>query len=218
LLAIIALVTATAPTAAQDRPLVFEFADNAGTTASAFTVTENQTIRIRVYLRERDPQGTRLSSDGGLLTSAVRVTYGAASAATIANPATDITPAIPPWADGNTTGTDDKSGAVNVGSSFTQGVQPTGGRVFLGTFTFTGHRPGDVPLLAEDRNKTSDFDTTTFTNTNALDSFIDSATATLTVVPVPEPVAVLAVGGAVLAALGGVRRARRGRTSPAGVP
>jgi hypothetical protein len=215
--AIICLVAAPAPAAAQDKPLVFEFADNAGVAASAFTVTEAQTIRIRVYLLERNAQGTVLTGDGGLGTSAVRVTYGAASAATIANPS-DIAPAIPPWADGTTSGTNADSGVLNLLSPTNQGVLPTGGRVFLGTFTFTGHRPGAVTLGAVDRNPASNFDTTTFTNGNALDQLIDPGAATLTVAPVPEPATVQLIGTAGLAALGGVRCARRRRTSIGGVP
>jgi hypothetical protein len=217
LLAFIVLATTPVPTTAQDRPLVFEFATDAGMTASSFNVIEGQTIRIRVYLRERDAQGTLLGGDGGLATSAVRVTYGAGSAATVANP-TDIAPAVPPWADGNTIGTDAGGGVVNVNSPFTQGVAPTDGRVFLGTFTFTGHRGGSVALGAVDRNLSSDFDTTTFTNANALDPLIDPGAATLTVIPVSEPAAVLAAAVAGLAALGGIRRAGRQRATPAGAP
>ena len=97
---------------------------------------------------------------------------------------------------------------VNLLSSFTQGVMPTDGRVLLGTFTFTGHRAGSVGLTAIDPNPSTDFDTSSFTNANALDPLIDPGAATLTVVPVPEPAALLAVGAAGLGALGAVRRAR----------
>jgi hypothetical protein len=203
------LAAAAAPASAQTGELVYEFADDAGMTSSSFTVPEGQAVRVRLYLRERDAAAPLLNADRGLGTGAVRVTYGAASAATIANPATDIALAVPPWSDGNTNGTDAVSGVVNLFKGGTEGVRPTDGRVFLGTFTFTGQRVGSVTLTAEDPNPGVGDNTPSFTNANPLDSRIDRATATLTVTPVPEPAAVLAVAAAGLAALGSVRRGRR---------
>ncbi|HVK11129.1 MAG TPA: PEP-CTERM sorting domain-containing protein [Gemmataceae bacterium] len=208
------LFCAVIPSSAQ-QPLVYEFAKDTGEPTNSFEVVEGQTIRVRVYLKEREAGAPKLNSNNGLLTSAVRVTYGASSAATVKDLDKDVTGAIPPWADALKNGSNADSAVLNLTTSITatEGVKPTGDRVFLGTFTFTGNQVGTVNLTAADPNSSSDFDTFSFSGSIGYDPLIDPGTAVLTVVPVPEPATMLAVGAAGLAGLTAVRRRRAARAS-----
>ena len=193
--------------------LQYQFADGVGTVSSTFTVPVGGAVSVRVYLRDTTPGAPTLSADGGLGAAAVRVSYTNAGAASISNLTTDAVPAVPPWDFGTTTGSVANASAVlNNGVDISpQGVLPSADRIFVGTFTFTGNAVGTSSLTAADPNPANGLDTSYFNTGLGLDGLISSSTATVTVVPVPEPGALLGVAAVVLCA-GGVlrRRARAG--------
>jgi hypothetical protein len=103
---------------------------------------------------------------------------------------------------------------ANVSLTSTQGVRPVAidfltSEVFLGTFRFTGLAGGTASIQAT-HFSTGD-DTLTFRTGTVLDSRISSATATLTVAPVPEPAGLVLVGAGLLGIAAVRFRGRRPR-------
>lgn len=194
--------------------LAYQFADAAGNPQTVFSVVEGNTLPIRIYLRDTTTGAPTLGANGGLGSSAVRLSYTNSSVASIAIPG-GVAGAIPPWESGNSTGSvAGSSAALNVGIFTVQpnGALPQGDRIFLGTFTFTASSVGTSSLTAADPNPASNFDTTYYSNGDGLDTLISTASATLNVTPVPEPAALLlaAAGLGVRSVLRRVRAARRG--------
>jgi hypothetical protein len=187
LFALVAVGLAAGPARAQ---IIFEFADTSGVTQSAFNINGvGNTVQVRVYLHELTAGAPELNSQGGLISSAVRVTYGTPGFAAVQNTSADVTGSVPPWAFFTTNGSDVATSAVvNVNSSFAAGVLPdSNGRILLGTFTFHGLAVGKETLGAVDPNPSSNGDTTHFVNGIGIDSSIIAGSAFLNVNPVPEP-------------------------------
>jgi hypothetical protein len=83
----------------------------------------------------------------------------------------------------------------NISSSFSSGVFPdANGRIMLGTVRFTGQSAGLFAFRAEDPHPAASGDFTTFTNLTSLDSLLVNGVAQFTVVPAPEPTALLVLG------------------------
>jgi len=144
------------------------------------------------------------------------VTYSAGSAATILNPTlgADLMPGAG-W-DFTAAGSNANSAALTLGA-FGSGVQPSSGRALLGTFRFTASSTllGDVAISAGDPNLGLG-DVATYTSITNLDFArnIAPGTATISVVPVPEPAGVLAVTGLAITGWRALRRRNAKRCEP----
>jgi hypothetical protein len=200
--AVLAVLGLAAPAQAQ---LQYQFADATGAASASFNVQVGSTVAVRVYLRDTTGGAPTLGANGGLGAAAVRVSYTNSASASIAS---DAVPSIPPWEYGTTLGTVAGASAVVNDGSDIAGVLPSGDRILLGTFTFTGHAVGSSSLTALDPNPGSGTDTAYYGNGAGLDALIGTATATVNVTPVPEP-AVLALAAGVLSAGAALRRTRR---------
>lgn len=211
-LAVLAVLALASPASAQ---LQYQFADGTGTASSTFSVPVGGTVSIRVYLRDTTGGAPTLNANGGLGSAAVRVSYTNSGVASVANLATDVVAAVPPWEFGTTAGSVANTSAVLNDTLDTSptGVLPTGDRIFIGTFTFTANAEGTSNLTAADPNPGIGFDTTHFSNGANLDGMISNATATITVTPVPEPGTILGVAAVVL----WTGRAARRRRTPTSV-
>jgi len=188
-----------APGAARAQPFIdFQFATTGDVFGTDFgAVAVGNTIDLRVYVQQSggNPLGSTTPSNIARIVSpgSPPSTFGP-----------DLTPNVPAGGFATLNGTNNYSAVMNIGSSFSAGVQPdANGRIFIGTVRFTALSPGSFSFRAEDPNPQSDGDFTTFTNSNRLDTLLRSATATFTVVGVPEPasLALAGVGAAGLAAL-----------------
>ena len=185
---LILAVFVVGPSVAFGQTIAYQFADSTGVPMSSFTVAVGLTVNVRVYLTQ--VTGTSLSNDGGLGSAAVRVTFGASPTASL----TATTAAVPPWQFGTLNGSDATSGVLNVGSL--NPVTPVSGRIFLGTFQFTGQSLGITSLSTADPNPGIGFDIITFNSFLDLDPQIVGPTnGLITVVPEPATVLLLAAGG-----------------------
>jgi hypothetical protein len=204
--AVAALVCLAPPAPAQ---VAFQFARDDGTAQTTFSVVQGQTINIRLYLFDSAAGAPTLSAEGGLSTVGVRVTSGTPSVATLANLATDVLPAIPPWSSGNSNNSTLPTSAVlNVLNFGAAGILPdAAGRVLLGTMRFTGLAVGQTALTAADPNPVPGDTTRWNPPFTSIDALLGMGTATLAVTPVPEPTG-LALAGLAAAALAVARRRR----------
>jgi len=171
-------------------------------------------ISLRLWVEQSG--GNPLGSDGGMFAYAGRVRYDnplgstiPSTFASIVNPGSppsnfgpDFTPTIPPVGAATINGQNSYSNVFNIASSFSSGVLPdANGRIMLGTVRFTGQSSGLFSFRAEDPHPAASGDFTTFNNLSSLDSLLVNGVAQFTVVPAPEPTALLAVGFSLL--LGG---------------
>lgn len=215
--------------AAQDYTYEWYKADTGNrVTGSSVDVPVGSIVTLQVYIRER-VGGTVLGTQG-LFSAGVRATY---------DPAVALVPDLSSIS-GNT-----GSGGFNDPAEFQRrlgnpntyaefevavtdpfaGVRPAAdNQVLLGTFTFRadGQVGSSAVVTALDIPGTQDtltgFSGSPPSGGMELDGLIQSGQVTIHVVPVPEPATALVIGAAGVAVFGGVRRARRGRTSPVAVP
>jgi len=170
-------------------------------------------ISLRLWVEQSG--GNPLGSDGGMFAYAGRVRYDnplgstiPSTFASIVNPGSppsnfgpDFTPTIPPGGAATINGQNSYSNVFNIASSFSSGVLPdANGRIMLGTVRFTGQSSGLFSFRAEDPHPAASGDFTTFNNLSSLDSLLVNGVAQFTVVPAPEPTALLAVGFSLLIA------------------
>ncbi|HTK76009.1 MAG TPA: PEP-CTERM sorting domain-containing protein [Gemmataceae bacterium] len=231
-LVIIGLSLAVQPAAAQTT-LLYEFANAAGVPTTTFNVAPGQQIPIRVYLRESTAGAPLMTSQQGMGTVSVRVSFGTGAIAAV-NAVTDIQPASGASAIAGRTLFDfpssfldptpaaPTSARLSNGKFLANAGNPGPGvfpadfgetnRVLIGTFVFTGKSVGNVQLVAADPNPTATGDITNFaTGSPPLDTaaiLASGATANLIVaVPVPEP-GTMALAGLGIAGLVAYRRRR----------
>jgi hypothetical protein len=209
-LALAALLLACGPASAQPFNYRYEFNLPGGTPASTFTIPATaQNVSLALYLVETATGGTVLRSQG-LFSVASRLSYpgGLASVQSIA----EIT-RNPQFDQQLGTSADALSAVLNEQTLGANVVAPAADptRILIGTFRLTraGIAGGNVTLTAADPGPSSD--TLSGTGT-VLDGQIQSATATLTIAPVPEPTSLL-LGGLAAAGLAATRRRRKGNTA-----
>lgn len=178
---------------AADAQLRYTWADLSGNPISATSVNGiGSTVTLRLYVQDASAGATVFGSQGGLGTAAVRVTASQSGAGVISG-----TPGIgnPGWEFGNTNGSNPTSSVTLNVFNFSAGRTPdAGGRVLLGTVTLRGDAAGTYNISASDPNPASLGDVTLFLNGQSLDS-LGPAEIQFAVVPVPEPVGLLAVAG-----------------------
>jgi hypothetical protein len=202
LLALLTVAVAAAPARAQ--PFTFQFAQN-GTPITALTLlATGQTAPVQVYLHESAP-GTTLATQK-LFSFGVRVNTPGGVAAVqstsdiVQNPAFDLV---------NIRQADANSARLDAAAFTNPFVGPDAlGSILLGTFTVTATKGGSATFATADPDPNAS-NTATGTGT-VLDSQIQNASLTVTVVP--EPSTLLLVGAAAVG-WGVVRRRRAAPTA-----
>jgi hypothetical protein len=171
---------------------VFQLTDSAGVVQDDFVIgSVGQTVDVDVWLKQTDPD--TLLTDEGLSFAGVKLTYGSPGIAEVLsvdniapNPAFDD-----PIALLKDVGSNDSALDMAVSDIFSP-VFPqssTPDRIWLGTFTFTALSLGSVQITAMDK---PDVDNTLTGLGTALDSQIGSAQATISTVPEPTGLVLLA--------------------------
>jgi hypothetical protein len=194
----VALLICVGTAAPAQADYVFQLTDAEGVEQNHFVIGSiGRMIDVNVYLRQSDPDA--LLTEEGLYSAGVRLTYGSPGIAevlsvdnTAPNLAFDDPIALLKEVGSNYIALDMAVSDI-FSPVFPQSSTPD--RIWLGTFTFTGLSLGSVQITAMDN---PDMDNTLTGLSTVLDSRIGSAQATISTVPEPSGLILLA-GVALLA-------------------
>ncbi|MCI0681427.1 MAG: PEP-CTERM sorting domain-containing protein [Gemmataceae bacterium] len=186
---ILAMLALAAVAGRSDAGLSFQFADGFGVPlGSSVTINVGATSTIRVYLVQTAGE---ISGDGNLESFGVKINYtdtGDGIVAKVDNTG-DIASNIF-FDDSEVKTAGGTSSSLRDAVLFNLPQAPSGGRVFLGSFKFTGLSIGDQDITAGD---VTGGDDTLTGNGTVLDALIATATVTITVVPEPSSLALVGV-------------------------